>query len=242
MSLPASHPFRAVGATPTAPGSFTRRGLVQWSTPNNYTRLAGTAWSAQLGNAFTGSVTPGIATTAGGYNVLDLSTGGNVSQSVGLTITGAVTLDMWVWISNTTAATGAFLTESSANTYGDTTLGVTYLVGGAAGNQLRFIVGATVFDTSFRSSVWLDQWHHLTLVVPGTGTQTCVGYWNGLPAISQSTSVTRPGTSFFSVNRRSTGLRGLIGDLKVYSVALDASEVRQNYNALAPYYGRLPIV
>ncbi len=239
MPLPLTHPFSEVGPSTVAPGAFVRRGLVQWWTPNTYTRLNGTTWAAQIGNPFTINVTPGIATTPGGYNAIDVSAvSTSFSQASSITLTGAMTMDIWFLLSNTMTSGTTLLNEGS-NATGTTSSSISLVYSATVGDRLRFVVSGTTFDTSFVGGVYRNQWHHMALVIPGTGTQTCVGYWNGTSNLSRSIGVTRPTQSFFS---NSGGLRGMIGDMKVYSVALDASEVRQNYNALAPYYGRPTIV
>lgn len=244
MPLPSSHPFLVVDPSTPTPGSVVRRGLIQWSTPDTYTRASGTQWSARFGNALTMTGIAGIATSPGGRCVLDVSSAAGFTDPTGLAVPTALAVDVWVLPTLASNNGQLIYAEYATATRPATRTSYVQYISNASGQRISFTFGsnaASTLDVSFAGSAALNVWTHLALVIPGSGTQTCTAYWNGVPAGTLSVTVTRPATTSYFVVCDTSAYRGLVGDFKVYNVALDANEVKQNYNAMAPYYGRPPI-
>lgn len=253
MPLPSTHPFLLESAIPRdTAGVIVKRGLVQWLSPDSYTKLAGSNVPARVGNGYTcqsafgagNGIASGIATTFGGRNVYDLSrTTMFLIDNAGLSLNTPLTFDIWVYVSSNITNSGGIVAESSSNTgVGTNYAGVSYLSNTGNGQSwFRFIIaGSTTMDTSYLSFAAKNAWHNFAMVIPGTtGTQTVTAYWNGLSNKSVSASITRPTTSYFVLGNNGTNsLVGRLGDFKVYNVALDSSEIQQNYNAMSAYYAR----
>jgi hypothetical protein len=176
---------------------------------------------------------------------MDISTGHRFTDSSGFAVSGTLSVDLWVRPSNATQTSVLF--NEADNAFYNTTFTTIALASNTNGARVQVNVNNNLaVDTSYAGAYPSNSWMHLCMVVPGSGTQVCTLYWNGTSNAAGSVSVTRPTpTSFYGLNYsvvNATNFRGQLGDVKIYHVALDSNEVKQNYNALALQYGRPPIV
>jgi hypothetical protein len=113
--------------------------------------------------------------------------------------------------------------------------------GGLGGNTTTPQIHYTFKNHTHYANVNLDQWHHLVCTYSGTDSSNRKIYIDGLPAGSdtatdgtgQTTHALNIQTSTFYLNKTnySNGtLVGSIANFKLYSVALEPSEVRKLYN------------
>jgi len=135
--------------------------------------------------------------------------------------------------------------------------------GGVAGNLLAewgqsYYGGYNISDISVSgNNVYVGFWNGSSLYQLNVGTYigntwthvaytyssgTVVGYLNGVQTASASSTKSPPSTSFFALagqgNPYGSQLVCAIGAFKVYGAALSATQIKQNYNALAPHFGR----
>ena len=248
VPLPATHPYRAVSSGLTHGGAVSRQGLVQWLSPDTYTRADGSLWVARVGNPFTisGNQVANIITLPGGGNALDVSRGifEIRDASNGFPRSLATTIEIWVNLGsnsgNGTVGPTSFWAEYSNNTFSTSagSISTACNVNGIPRMSWNAGMGATRADISYNSGVTQERWMHITSVVPGSGTQTATFYWNGIAYRTLTGTVTRPTSrSYFQLLDRSRSNFGQIGDFRVYDRALTAEDVKANYNAQALRYG-----
>jgi hypothetical protein len=260
MPLPATHPYLLDAPGPVELGSIVRRGLVHWTSPESYSALNGTTLPALVGTPLTlnGSTRPGIATAPGGRTVFDISrqtyTGFRDTCGIPIPSTRALSVDVWfrTTIGPGTPAYGGTMFDEATSALHNTSYTNILVLNNSTTFQSRIQAGVTAWsmDTSFASgninvagSVQPNIWHNLCIVLPGNptvgGTQTTTLYWNGSSNTSRAAvPIIRPPSNRSFLYYAFYG--GQYGDLKVYNVALTPAEVKQNYNAMAPYYGRPP--
>lgn len=221
------------------------RGLAVTASPDSYTRQAGAAWSTPLGSwslitstgaPATNLTLPFLSTSPGGRTVFDASRDivTALRAGNGTTFTSAITVNGWFYV-------GSQLVNNSFYYEADVSRGGTFYTSfnpfsNASSNYVRAtVLGSTSvnYDLSVNGSFPVNTWHNFTLCVSAGSAM----YWNGTLFGTSTRSPTRLGSPGSVLHVRAFNNLQL-GEWTFYSVALDPSEVVQNYNARAAWYGR----
>ena len=200
---------------------------------------SGTTWTDLSGNGNNGTLTngPTFDPISGGSIAFD-GTNDYVSLSNVQPGTNDFTISVWVYKNNNTSndyvwdfgANGGTLTSgTSISGYGfryyNTTLGT----------SSNMYTQGTIPNVS--------EWYEVT-ITRNSGTSTM--YVNGQSITSSSGDTHNISSTTLYIGRHGGGTGyehdGRISNFKIYNRALTASEVAQNYNALAPRYSRPSIV
>jgi len=106
--------------------------------------------------------------------------------------------------------------------------------------------GIGTVGTSNSNRIQPARWHNACVTWTTTG---FTAYLDGVAFGSKTGTNTRTGVfglrllgaATFTLTGQSSLHNTMLSTVKVYTVGLDASEVKQNYNALAEMHGRMPI-
>jgi hypothetical protein len=182
-------------------------------------------------------------TLAGTGNSLSFSFNGSTSKidlgaGNGLNLTGSITISAWINPTSFGGNSRGRIYDKLSETFPYGGFGL-YVDNVGASNAFAYGVGILVGNTvSFQQNrVDLNTWQHIATVHSGTNV---IFYKNG-SAIGSSTTSINLGTSNSAViGNNAVGTRafdGKIADVKVYSSALKASEIRNIYNSQRKRYG-----
>jgi hypothetical protein len=154
-----------------------------------------------------------------------------IYDPTGVNFTGAFSIDIWVYVP-TPSTNGNILAETNGGYQwtdmyisNSTFYGATYQLGGQS-------LGTCTANT----------WTNLCITNSASGTSTYVGYSNSVQMSTTSYTRTAPAVnSFFylasSAGNPNLGYKALsVGSIKFYNIALTATQVKQNYNALSPRF------
>ncbi len=216
--------------------SIVTTGLINNVDAATYT--SGSTWTALVGNNQTlfGSGTT-TTTTPGGSNAIvfngsgyGLDTTGYASSSI-----ASFTMDLWFYAAaNVTGSIVGELGQASQGGWNVTMISIsgnTMYVGFWQGSVYQLNCGTYTANT----------WNHISYTYSGT---SVIGYVNGVQVATGASTKQWPGTAYYGVASAAnpySNFVGRIGAYKLYSRALTATEVRQNYNALASRFGRSTI-
>ncbi len=182
-------------------------------------------------------------TLAGTGNSLSFSFNGSTSKidlgaGIGLNLTGSITISAWINLASFGENSRGRIYDKLSETFPFGGFGL-YIDNINASNAFAYGVGVLVGVTnSFQQNrVDLNTWQHIVTVHSGTNV---IFYKNGA-AIGNSTTSINLGTNNSAViGNNAAGTRafdGKIADVKVYSSALSASEIRNIYNSQRKRYG-----
>lgn len=204
------------------------------SNPNSYPG-AGTTWYDLSGFSNNGTLTNGPTFTSdnGGVFIFDgVNDYVNVGNIAVFDIIGNITLEAWV---KTTQATyGGILTK-----YNVSTLSYGYDLG-THNNSAAFNIRSGVNGFSapaFSAPINDGGWHHITGVFNGNN---IVSYKDGIAGSLVNWSFSSsPSISSLQIGARGGGnyFNGQVGGARIYSRALLANEVIQNFNNQKARYG-----
>jgi hypothetical protein len=198
------------------------------------TYTSGSPWVAAVGNNQTifGSGTT-TTLTPGGSNAIVFNGSGYGLDTVGYSSSSIANFTMDIWFfadANVSANLVGNMGQGSQGGYNIAAMSIT-------GNTIY--VGfwqGSLFQVNC-GSYTANRWTHVCYTYSGT---TVRGYVNGIQVNTGTSTRQVPGTDHFGVGSAGNpygNLTGRIGAYKLYSRALSASEVTQNYNALAPRFG-----
>jgi hypothetical protein len=201
------------------------------------TYVSGSTWTALVGNNQTVYNSPTTTTTPGGSNAIVFN-----GSSYGIDVTGVAsssmtnyTMDVWFYAAaNVGGNMVGELGQSSQGGWNVMMMAIntnTIYVGFWIGSVYQLNCGSYTANT----------WTHVAYTYSGT---TVTGYVNGVQVATGTASKQRPTTGFYGVGSAAnpySNFSGAIGAYKLYSRALTADEVKQNYNALAARFGKSPI-
>lgn len=257
MPLSTGHPFRVEGPSfYTHGGLQTRnghveRGLVSYVSANVYTTTA--IWSNlvlgsnRVGSGWDFTGTPFLTNTPGGMVAIDVETTfGNqraVCQLQDNSAAALTTLSVDMWVKYKSSSIYYLFREGRVN----------QVNGEIQARSTVVFCNSTLFISGSPGSLRADNvatglWNQICAVWSPTGV---FGYLNGVMIGSDTRAQGRTTNTWFRymwapifgipLNQQSSYHGGIVSTIKVYNVALDASEVKQNYNALAEAHGRLTI-
>lgn len=239
IPLPSNHPYLVASPAVTPyRGGIVTRGLVAHVDPNSYTASLGTGavLPGLVGRTWFVNGTRAIATTTGGGNVMDVSR--TALRYIYDTSTYAVsntgyTVDFWVRFLDISANTTPIFVESSNASFGTITQSGILNIHVAGTNYLRFVSSISNSDfIAWGCNTWLNFCYTKLF---GSVNLYANG---GLASARINQNAPQSALSFFSFGATSnTPIRVQYGPLKIYNVVLDASEVRQNFRAVAPFMG-----
>jgi hypothetical protein len=238
-SLPSKHPY--IPLPPIFPPATTQPASVSYSAseiitanlivnldPLSYT--SGTSWPTTVGNTWTFSSAPTIVSTstssALSFNGSQYVTGPQIS--IGPASTNIFTIE--IWFNAPGNSTNNLITER--NSGWDTTM--MYL-------QNNIILAAFWNGSPYSVSMGsytANTWTQACYTYSGT-TVTC--YKNGVYVAGDTTTKQYPNyanyllaTTGYPINSNTATI---IGGFRMYSTALSATQVKENYNAYAPRFG-----
>jgi hypothetical protein len=199
---------------------------------------SGTTWTDVSGNGKNGTLTlgPTYSSANSGSIVFDGVDDYVNCGAVNFTSGTSITVEVWV------------KPNSSQNTYADildydhapSAGGFVIQENGASLNQYYFAYyNGSSYDITSTITLNSNSFNHLVFVKSGTST---IGYLNSVNTIQYTGSLIIKCTGLsFSLGRFIQGagreFKGNISNTKIYNRALTATEVLQNYNALATRYG-----
>ena len=199
---------------------------------------SGTTWTDLSGEGYDGTIS-GATYTSGvdGYFDFDgtndlVTVNSSIRTAVGeFLATSSNSFSISVWFEPTTSDTSSNTMFSKANGYG--TAG-NIILGYDGTNLLSVIRGTSTnnFYTSLTST-----WHEVAICWDGT---TFKSYVNGSFVSNLSVGSATSQDTDVKIGNSGNGnepFNGKISNVKVYTKALSASEIQQNYNALRGRYG-----
>ena len=203
---------------------------------------SGTSWSDLSGNNNTGSLLNGVAFNTSNSGILSLD-GINdyisIQNSTSLQVGETFTVNSWVLATGLGNRYGIFSTRF------DNTAGCWQLeMGTASGGTGRLAVtgvGTWIWESA-DSVVSTNNWYNICYVKPNNATQGGTIYLNGAqitPTVTSAYTILN-NTSIKVIGSGTAGgqlLPGNISQLNLYSRALSATEVTQNFNALRGRFG-----
>jgi hypothetical protein len=163
---------------------------------------------------------------------IDLGTG------IGLNLTGSITVTAWINPASFGGNGRGRIYDKLSESFPFGGFGL-YIDNVNASNAFAYGVGVLVGVTnSFQQNrVDLNTWQHITVVHSGTNV---IFYKNGSAIGSSTTSINLGTNNSAVIGNNSAGTRafdGLIADVKVYSSALSASEIKNIYASQRKRYG-----
>ena len=219
---------------------------------------SGTSWSDLSGNSNTGTLTngPTYSSDDGGYISFDgvddyITLGTQINSDIQLT---DVTISFWAYIDSTVddevfvsmndlSISGPLVIwydVSSTFNINNTGIGD---IGGGGENTVDVIVTDASSEKRFsttNNALSATTWHNISVVLDVTN-NSFYTYIDGVEKAKWVSNNTSGGikstTNDFRIGGGSPYLDGRISNLLVYTKALTAEEVQQNYNALKGRYG-----
>ena len=201
---------------------------------------SGTTWTDLSGNGNNGTLTNGLTYSSadGGAIVFDGSnesvTTGNQLDPVadGLFADSSSFWSVTSWFNSDTVASGDRAITGKGGGTGSAATYVTYQSSGNLNVRLR---GGTITTVS---SISANTWYQVTVTWDGT---TAKSYLNGAFTTNLAVGTASKQTNNFCIGATNSGgstfFDGKISSTLVYSKALTASEITQNYNSLRGRYG-----
>lgn len=199
------------------------------------TYVSGSTWTALTGNNQTifGSGTT-TTTTPGGSNAIVFNASGYGLDTTGVATSGIQSFTMDAWFRAAANVSGNIVGELGQASQGGWNVMMialnanTILVGFWQGSVYQLNLGSYTANT----------WTHVSYTYSATAV---TGYVNGVFVASGTSTKQFPTTAHYGVGSAANpygNFNGVIGAYKLYNRVLTATEIRQNYNALAPRFGR----
>jgi len=198
---------------------------------------SGSTWTPAVGNVFTVTGTlSSVATPSGTALSYDGSSYAQDQTGVSTSITFSYTIDVWFYAA--ASASGCIIGEQGG-------------VGVPSGWNDAFVsVDADIVNVGFwNGSVYklscgsysANTWTHVSYTY-NISTNAVIGYKNGVQVATGTTTKQWPNTNRLCISiggaaNPNPNFTGRIGAFKWYNAILSATEVKQNYNALAGRYG-----
>ena len=198
---------------------------------------SGSTWTPAVGNVFTITGTLSSVATPGGTALsYDGSSYAQDQTGVSTSITFSYTIDVWFYAA--ASASGCIIGEQGG-------------VGVPSGWNDAFVsVDADIVNVGFwNGSVYklscgsysANTWTHVSYTY-NISTNAVIGYKNGVQVATGTTTKQWPNTNRLCISiggaaNPNPNFTGRIGAFKWYNAILSATEVKQNYNALAGRYG-----
>ena len=199
---------------------------------------SGSTWTPAVGNVFTVTGTLSSVATPGGTALsYDGSSYAQDQTGISTSTTFSYTIDVWFYAA--ASASGCIIGEQGG-------------VGVPAGwNDAHVSVDANIVNVGFWNgsttyklscgSYSANTWTHVSYTY-NISTNALIGYKNGVQVATGTNTKQWPNTNIicFSIGGAANpnpNFTGRIGAFKWYNAILSATEVKQNYNALAERYG-----
>jgi len=159
-------------------------------------------------------------------------------SGTGLNLTGSITVSAWINPASFGGNSRGRIYDKLSESFPFGGFGL-YIDNVNASNAFAYGVGVLVGVTnSFQQNrVDLNTWQHITVVHSGTNV---IFYKNGSAIGSSTTSINLGTNNSAVIGNNAAGTRafdGLIADVKVYSSALSASEIKNIYASQRKRYG-----
>jgi len=159
-------------------------------------------------------------------------------SGTGLNLTGSITVSAWINPASFGGNSRGRIYDKLSESFPFGGFGL-YIDNVNASNAFTYGVGVFVGVTnSFQQNrVDLNTWQHITVVHSGTNV---IFYKNGSAIGSSTTSINLGTNNSAVIGNNAAGTRafdGLIADVKVYSSALSASEIKNIYASQRKRYG-----
>jgi hypothetical protein len=162
----------------------------------------------------------------------------DLGSGTGLNLTGSITVSAWINPASFGGNSRGRIYDKLSESFPFGGFGL-YIDNVNASNAFAYGVGVLVGVTnSFQQNrVDLNTWQHITVVHNGTNV---IFYKNGSAIGSSTTSINLGTNNSAVIGNNAAGTRafdGLIADVKVYSSALSASEIKNIYASQRKRYG-----
>jgi hypothetical protein len=221
---------------PTLTFTIVTIGLINNVDAATYT--SGSTWTALVGNNQTifGSGTT-TTSTPGGENAIVFNGSGYGLDTTGYSSATIASFTMDLWFYAAASVTGSMVGELGQASQGGWNVTMISITGNTM--YVGFWIGS-VYQLNC-GSYTANTWTHISYTYSGT---SVIGYVNGVQVATGTATKQWPGTAYYGVASSAnpySNFAGRIGAYKLYSRALTATEVRQNYNALASRFGRSTI-
>ena len=190
---------------------------------------SGTTWKNLGSSGSDVALTNGPAFNAanGGYFEFDGTDDYAYSNSTSFDITGNVTINSWIRHDGTGSTVGNYISNSANSGY-------RMRRNGANGSNLWIYASGNAVNGG---AIYDDIWYMVTGVFSSTGLRA---YINGVLVGSNTTAYSSSFGGDFFIGAYAVGLEIFGGDIasaQVYSSALTASEILQNFNAQKTRFG-----
>jgi len=190
---------------------------------------SGTTWKNLGSSGSDVALTNGPTFNAanGGYFEFDGTDDYAYSNSTSFNITGNVTINSWIRHDGTGSSVGNYMSNSANSGY-------RMRRNGANGSNLWIYASGNAVNGG---AIYDNIWYMVTGVFSSTGLRA---YINGVLVDSNTTAYSASFGGSFFIGAYATGLEIFGGDIasaQVYSSALTASEILQNFNAQKSRFG-----
>jgi hypothetical protein len=201
---------------------------------------SGSTWTALTGNNYTVTGSPSTVATPGGPNAIVFA-GSQYAQDqtgVSTSTTFSYTIDVWFYAAD--GASGCIVGEQGGvgvpNGWNDAFVAID----GTNVVNVGFWNGSTTYKVSC-GSYSANTWTHVSYSY-SISTNAIIGYVNGVQVATATNTKLWSGTNRICISlggqaNPNNNFTGRIGAFKWYNVVLSATDVKQNYNALASRFG-----
>ena len=200
---------------------------------------SGSTWTALTGNNYTVTGSPTTIATPGGSNAMVFAGSQYAQDQTGVSTSTSFPYTIDVWFYAAANASGCIIGEQGG-------------VGVPAGWNTAFVAvdGANVVNVGFWTgsttyklncgSYSANTWTHVSYTY--NNVNAVIGYRNGVQVGTGTIAKQWPNTNRICMSlggaaNPNTNFTGRIGAFKWYNVVLSATQVKQNYNALASRFG-----
>ena len=200
---------------------------------------SGSTWTAAVGNNYTVTGSPTTAATPGGPNAMVFAGSQYAQDQTGISTSTSFPYTIDVWFYAASGASGCIIGEQGGvgvpNGWNDAFVAVD----GANVVNVGFWNGSTTYKLSC-GSYSANTWTHVSYTY--NNTNSVIGYKNGVQVATGTNTKQWPNTNRICMSiggsaNPNTNFTGRIGAFKWYNSVLSATEVKQNYNALASRFG-----
>jgi len=201
---------------------------------------SGSTWTALTGNNYTVTGSPTTVATPGGPNAMVFAGSQYAQDQTGVSTATTFSYTIDVWFYAAAGASGCIVAEQGGvgvpNGWNDAFVAVD----GANVVNVGFWNGSTTYKVSC-GSYSANTWTHVSYTY-SISTNAIIGYVNGVQVATATNTKVWPNTNRICMSlggqaNPNTNFTGRIGAFKWYNVILSATEVKQNYNALASRFG-----
>jgi hypothetical protein len=202
---------------------------------SNYTSGSST-WTALTGNNQTAYNSPTTVATPGGPNAIVFNGSSYCIDTTGVfqSTLFSYTIDAWFYAA--TSVYGNVVGELGQASQGAWNV---FLLGLNNGTMFAGFWNGYVYSINL-GNYTANQWTHISCTY-NSSSSLLTGYVNGVSITSGTQSKQWPGGNVYwgvgTAANPFNNLAGRVGAVKIYTRALTATEVRQNYNAMATRFG-----